>query len=125
MNPVLTKSYRIASAIAGFLVLKAAADGTVAAATAGTDKLIGTSGELGADAGGMVDVTQVGIGRVRLGGNVAAGDFLTANADSKAVVAAPVAGSVIRTFGQALADGAADDIIPYLAVPGAIATPAA
>ncbi|MCT7668211.1 hypothetical protein [Shinella kummerowiae] len=124
-TPLLTKSFRTgAAAIAGFLILKYGAGGVAEVASAGTDALIGAAGSLGAPANGMVDVTEVGWSEVRLGGNIAWGDPLTSNNAGKAVKAVPVAGSVVRIIGFARADGAADDIAPYLVAHGVLATPA-
>lgn len=118
-TPVLIKSYRASAAIGAYLVMKGSGDKTVAVASTNTDNLIGSSGPLGADAAGdMLDVTEVGIDEVRLGGTVAFGDPLTADANGKAIKAVVVNSTVVSTFGFARAAGVADDIIPYLAVPG-------
>lgn len=122
---LLTKSFRTASAIAGFLIVKAAANGQIAVATAATDALIGTSGSMGAPAEGIADVGQAGWDEVRAGANVSFGDPLTANNASKAIKAVPVAGSVVRIIGFAMADGSDGDIIPYQIAPGVLPTPAA
>ena len=124
-TPVLIKSFRAtAVAIAGYLILKAAADRKVAVASAGTDALIGAAGSMGAPADGMVDVTVAGWDEVRAGGNISFGDPLTSNNVGKAVKAVPVAGSVVRIIGFAMSDASADDIIPYQVAPGVLATPA-
>lgn len=123
MNPVLTKSYRASAAIVGFLIAKASGDRTVAPATAATDLLIGAADELGADAGGMLDVVEVGVSRVRVGGNVSFGDPLTSDGQSRAVKAVPAAGTVVRIIGFARADGAVDEIIPFLAAPSVMPAP--
>lgn len=123
-TPVLIKSFRTGSAaIVGYLILKSVG-GRAEVATAATDPLIGAAGSLGAPADGMVDVTEVGWSEVRAGGNIADGDPLTADNAGKAVKAVPVAGSVVRIIGFARQDAADGDIIPYLAAPGVIATPA-
>lgn len=125
MTPLLIKSFRATAAVAAYLIVKASGDKTVAPATAATDALIGAADTLGADSGGMLDVTETGWGEVKAGGNVSFGDPLTADAQSRAVKAVPVAGSVVRIIGFARADGVANDIIPYLAAPGVLPTPAA
>jgi hypothetical protein len=123
-NSLLTKSFRSASAIAGFLIVKAAAGGA-AVASAGTDPLLGAAGSMGVPEGGMLDVDMVGASEVRLGGDVVAGDPLTSNAAGKAIKALPVANAVVRIIGFAMSDGAADDIIPYHIAPGTLTKPAA
>ncbi len=124
-TPILIKSFRVGlAAIAGYLIVKAAAEGKVAAASAPTDPLVGAATMLGAPAEGILDVDQAGWSEVRCGGNVSFGDPLTSNADAKAVKAVPVAGSVVRIIGFAMSDGSADDVIPYQVAPGVLSTPA-
>jgi len=109
-SPVLTKAFKAAEEIAGYLIVKADADGaTVSPAKSGKDKILGAAGPLGAKAGAMLDVDQAGWSEVRCGANVAFGDLLTSDAASRAVPAEP--GD--RQLGIAMADGAAGDIIPF------------
>jgi hypothetical protein len=122
-NPLLIKSYAALAAVSGHLIIKAGIGG-VAAAAGPTEPSIGFSDAMGAEAGGMLDVVQVGLGEVRLGGNVSFGDPLTSDAQGRAVKAVPVPGSVIRIVGIAQADGVENDIIPALAAPSVLATPA-
>lgn len=122
------KSYRAAAIVAGYLIAKFAAPTTATTATiatAGTDPLLGVVGSQGAEANGMLDVTVAGLGEVRLGGTVAAGDPLTAGTGGKAVKCAPAAGVRSGYVAIALAPGVADDIIPVIVSPGFITTPAA
>ncbi len=125
MNPVLTLSYKAAAAVIGYLIAARDADGLAVTASDPTENLIGAADSLGAAAGDMLDIVRVGVAEVRLGGTVDHGDPLTADANGKAVKAVPVAGSVISIIGFAEQDGEADDIVPYLAAPGVLATPAA
>ncbi len=124
MTPLLIKSFRASSAILGNVIVAAAADDQVATAAANTDLSIGISDAMGASAGGMVDTVQVGLGELRLGGTVGFGDPLTADASGHGVVAAPVAGTVVRVACIAMASGEEDEIIPVLVVPQVLATPA-
>jgi hypothetical protein len=95
--------------------------GEVAPATAATQKLAGAV-DLGADAAGqMVDVEIGGIGKVRLGGVVAAGDPITSDANSKGVAASFAAGQTRYVIGFAIEPGVADDIIRYRVAPSVIA----
>lgn len=126
-TPVLTKSFRVGpAAVEGFLLLAASGDGdTLVVADASTDLLIGAAGSLGAPANGLVDIDLVGISEVRFGGNVDHGDPLTANAQGRAVTAAPEAGKVVRIIGFSMVDAANGDIGGYLVAPGVLSKPAA
>lgn len=125
MTTSLIKSYRASAETAGRRIVAFTGTGSeVGTATTATAPSFGVSMPLGADAGGMLDVTLSGLAELQLGGAVDAGDPLTADADGKGIVAAPVAGSVIRYAVFALGEGVEDDIIPVLVVPGIINTPA-
>jgi hypothetical protein len=123
-NPLI-KSYRAGAETAGrrIVAFSGTASETIAAAS-NTALSFGVSMPLGADAGGMLDVTLLGLAELQLGGAVDAGDPLTADADGKGVLAAPVVGAVVRTAAIALAEGVENDIIPVLVAPGIINTPA-
>jgi hypothetical protein len=125
MTPLLIKGFFAAAAIGGNLIARAVTAGQVNAGAAQTDALIGVTDQMGAEAGRMVDVVQVGWGELRLGGSVAFGALLTSDNQGRGVTAAPVAGVVVRTIGVAMSDGVSGDIIPVFIMPGAIATPAA
>lgn len=116
------KSFSITAALAQHLLVAFTANrGEVAPATAATQKIAGAL-DMGADgAGAMVDVPMEGLAKARLGGNVAAGDKLTSDANSKAVVATFAAGQTRHVFGEALEPGVADDIIWYRVAPSVIA----
>lgn len=95
--------------------------GEVAPATSATHKIAGAA-DLGATAAGqLVDVAMVGDAEVTAGGNIAAGDKLTSDANGKAVVATLAAGVTRHVFGVALAPGVDGDIIPYLVAHSVIA----
>ncbi len=118
----LTKSYEASAVIAAYIIVAfsdAAASSKVATASAATQPLAGTTGQVGASAAGlMVDVEKEGVPKVTLGGAVSAGDPLTSDANGKAVKAT-VAGS--RVIGFAEQPGVAGDIIDYLSAPGTLA----
>ncbi|MEL7113986.1 MAG: capsid cement protein [Pseudomonadota bacterium] len=123
MIPKLIISFEAAALIEGYRILafaNAGADTTVSHAAANTDAFAGVSDKMGAAVGGMCDVHRAGIGEVQLGGAVSAGDPLTADANGKAIVAAPAAATVVRIIGFADAPGVADDIISFLHAPGVI-----
>lgn len=120
-SKVFTKSFRAAAAMAGYLIAKhSAANGTVELATGNTDPLIGAVDSLGVDAGDLADFNLGGAGQVRYGGNVAAGDPLTADANSKAIKALPANSTQVRIIGFALVAGVADDIGEYFIAPGCL-----
>ncbi|WP_242095492.1 hypothetical protein [Sphingomonas sp. CROZ-RG-20F-R02-07] len=94
----------------------AASDTSVGPANGPGAPIAGTVGQIGASAPGvMVDVEKGGIPRVRLGGPVGAGDWLTSDANGAAV---KVSAAGQRTIGQAQQPGVAGDIIDYLSAPG-------
>lgn len=109
MNPGLIKAFQAAGAIGARRIVKFAAGGAVAQAAAATDALLGIS-DLGADAGRTVDVILSDTASVEYGGPVAYGDMLTADAEGRAVVAAPAAGANVSIIGQAMLDGVLGDI---------------
>lgn len=109
--PTLNKNYIAETAIKKCrIVAFGSSEGRVIHATSATEKSMGISMELDADLGDRVDVTRAGIADVEYGGNVAAGDELTADAEGRAVVAAPGAGSNVRIVGIAEYDGVLGDI---------------
>lgn len=116
-NPTFIKSFKSGGVIpANSMVKFGSVDGTVVAATAATDAIIGVS-VLGADASGdIVDVTLGGIEEVKLAGAVTRGDFLTTDAASKAVSAS--AGN--RVVGYAMESGVSGDIIGVFVTPSKI-----
>ena len=124
MNPTFIKSLRATADADPHTIAKAGAAFLESApAAADDDPLIGTYDAQGATSGDMADVVQAGWGEVKLGGTVAAGDMLTADANGHAVKIA--AGATKRTIGMAMAPGVDGDIIPYLAQPGTASVPAA
>ncbi|WP_020179792.1 hypothetical protein [Methylopila sp. M107] len=120
-----TPSFEAAAAIAGRHIVAGSGAGTkVRQAAASTDKLVGVSERMGAEAGGLVDVIQAGWAEVELGGTVAAFDHVTADATGRAVVASGVAGQSIKVVGQVQADGVAGDIVWLRVAPSLIVLPA-
>ncbi len=121
MIRTLTMSKEASAPIGAYLIAAfsdAANSGKVGPASGPNQPLVGTTGQVGASvAGVMVDIEQGGIPRVTLGGTVAAGDWLTSDANAKAVKVT-VAGQ--RTIGRAEVPGVAGDIINYQAAPGVV-----
>lgn len=110
-NPGLTKNKDAETDIPARRIVKHGnAAGSVALASASTDKLAGVSERAGYIAAGRrVDVIKNGIAEVEYGGAVAAGDPLTADADGRAIAATPAVGSNNTIIGFAEISGAAGD----------------
>lgn len=119
-NPLLTKSFTSGGAIAPYRIVKpGTSDGKVLQAAAATDSLMGVSGSLGVDASDKrIDIIKSGIAEVEYGGNVSRGVPLTADADGKAVAAAPATGANVRVIGFAEVSGVVGDIGSMLIAPG-------
>ena len=116
----LILSYEASAAIGPYLIAKfsdAANSKKIAPAAAATDPLVGTTGQLGGDVGDLVDIDRAGIGKVRIGAGMSAGDPITANAASKGIKATA---DGQRIIGFAEEPGVADDIIDYLIAPGVL-----
>lgn len=116
-NPELTKSFVAEAAINPYRIVKfGTADGQVVQGAAATDSLIGVAASLGqaTTVGDRVDVVLEGIALVEFGGAVTRGAQVTADANGKAVAAAPVAGSNNRIIGVAMVSAVAGDIADIL-----------
>ena len=118
-NPTLIKNYTAEGAIAAYRIVKfGAADGGVVQAAASTDLIIGVNEALPVAAGERVDVIRSGIADVEFGGTVARGQPVAADANGKAVVAAPAANVNAHIIGFAEVSAVAGDIAPVLLARG-------
>jgi hypothetical protein len=127
MDRILTKGYQASAAVNPFRFVTHAGDDRVVAQASGvTDKIIGSSDMVGQLTPGQdIDITHIGIGEITLGaGGCTRGDFLTSDANGKAVRAVFQPGSTIYTGGFALESGNAGDVIPYVIAPGFLANEA-
>lgn len=114
-NPGLTKAYVADADIAPYLIVKAGSvDGNIALATANTDKIKGVSSNVGTAQGQECDVIHDGIANVTAGGTVADGDWLTVDASSRAITAAPAAGTNVQVLGKAMTSAVVGDVFPVL-----------
>ena len=85
------------------------AEKQVVPATAGTDVVIGvTKDDCGLTAGNAVTIQTGGTAKLKAGGTISAGDYITAGVDGKAVKTT-TAGHTVR--GIALVDGVDGDVI--------------
>lgn len=110
-NPTLIKNYTAEGAIAAYRIVKfGAADGGVVQAAASADLIIGVNEALTVVAGERVDVIRSGIADVEFGGTVTRGQPVTADADGKAVAAAPATGVNANIVGFAEVSAVAGDI---------------
>jgi hypothetical protein len=114
----MCKTYTAEGAIGKYLIVKFGAnDGGALQATASSEKFLGISRDLSVTAANItagedrIDVVRDGITPVILGGTVTRGDRLTADANGKAITAAPGAGVNMETVGTAEISGVAGDII--------------
>ena len=79
--------------------------------------ILGVSGIRGAAAGGSVDVYLSEIQGVECGAAVSAGDYITADAEGKAIPAVPAAGTRMQVVGRAMESGGAGAILAMLIQP--------
>ncbi|MCL2689061.1 MAG: hypothetical protein FWE57_04340 [Chitinispirillia bacterium] len=107
MNPIFTKGYVANKAISPYQIVAMTANGEAAPAVGAADKLIGVTGLVGADEGGVADVHRLGISGVRLGGAVAVGDEITSDSNGFGIKL----NSNGQTIGSAEQAGVAGDII--------------
>jgi len=120
-NPDLVKTFDAGADAARHRIAKFGADDDKAIqASAVTDALIGVFAELDIAEGERVDVIMSGIAEVEYGGNVDRGDWLTADADGKAVAAAPATGVNNSVIGRAGESGVDGDIGSVILAPGQI-----
>ena len=100
------------SAINANRLLALDATGKVKLAAANTDAIIGVADDVDTPAGGVAAVLVDGAIPVKLGGTVAAGDFITAGAGGVGVAGTG------RVVGIALQAGVVGDVIDVLVKPG-------
>jgi hypothetical protein len=118
----IIKSFTAITAIGHQVQVKAGAnDGEVALATASTDNIIGvTDCPGGAAVGERIDVVLLGETEIQVGGTIAFGSFFTADANGKAIAAAPAAGVNARTGGILTIGAVSGDIARVLVTPNRI-----
>jgi hypothetical protein len=113
----LVKSFTAETAIAKRRIVSfGTQDGHVVQSTSDTG-ILGVSGIRGAEAGGPVDVYLSEMQGVECGANVNAGDYITADADGKAIPAAPAEGEQMQVVGRAMESGPLGAILTILIQP--------
>jgi len=111
-RPLLTNPYTATTAILGNRFVKyGAAEGSAVTAAAG-EASFGISDRMGAAAGAVCDVHELGEADVIYGGNIAKNDPLTADGTGRAVKAVPGAGVNAEVLAFARVAGVAGDIRP-------------
>lgn len=116
------KGYKATAALAKGLIVKLT-NGEAVPAAAATDKFIGVTAAA-ASLGAVADVrlrSAQGTLKVLAGGNIAVGDYVTANADGKAVATTTVGQEIL---GMALEAGAANDFVEVMPQVGRLAVTA-
>jgi hypothetical protein len=93
------------------IVIAGTADMSCIKASAATQRLLGTSDELDHVTGELVDMAADSVPKVTLGGTVVAGDWLTSDANGRAVATTTTGHQVI---GRAEIAGVANDVITYV-----------
>lgn len=120
-NPGLFKTFTAESAVSAYTIVKhGTADTNVVPAAASTDALLGVCGMVAGDLGKRVDIVLDDIAEVIYGGTVTRGDWLTSDANGKAITAAPGAGVNANVIGRAMVSGVSGDIGTVLLALGRI-----
>lgn len=118
-NPLLIKQGTAEAAISPYRIVKfGATDGSYLQAAAATDFLAGVCESVGPASGERLDVIKAGLADVEYGGTVTRGQPITADANGKAVAAAPAAGANVRIIGFAEVSAVAGDIAAVWVEPG-------
>ena len=122
MDPRIVRTYKASGAIANRRLVKfGASDGVVSQASAATDAIIGVVDyPNGCADGEVVDVVLFGPADVDAGGTIARGVRITADANGKAVAAAPAAGVNNPTAGIILVSAVSGDIAPAFVQPSQV-----
>lgn len=111
----ISRNYVTGAATNPYRIAKfGASDGVVVQGAAATDKLIGVFDDMAHDSGVPADVIRDGRCLIQFGGTVTRGDWLTSDANGKAVTAAPAAGANVSTIGRAEVSGVANDVVEHV-----------
>ncbi len=123
MNPLLTKAYKAGAAIAACRLMKVgAADYLAIQATDGAAPILGASVQnMPAELNQTVDVVRAGLTYVEAGGSINRGQYVTADANGKAIAAVIVAGTPLYVAGTAEIAAVAGDLVPVMIAPCVIA----
>jgi len=111
---ILEKVLKAGGAITQYgLVKYGSDDDSCVMAAANSDDIIGVAQQAGVS-GDMIRIMLLGVSRVKTGGVIARGAFVTSDASGLGVAIGVVAGTNYTAVGRALATSASGDIIPVL-----------
>ena len=114
MIPLLIRSYPCSADVPANTIVKfsdSANSTKIAPGAAATDALWGISDRMGCDNGGMADIVIGGLGELKLGGTVAAGDPITSDANGNGIKCVAAAGITKRVICFAEEPGVLGDVI--------------
>jgi hypothetical protein len=120
MKPLLIQPFEAEAAIGAYHIVKPGTSyGQAILAAANSDTLIGIKDALAADLGDNGDIVMQGIGEVILGGNVARGEFITADASGHGVKLTDtmLQSGACNSIGICLKTGVSGDIVPIFIIP--------
>jgi len=121
LSPTQTKNFKAEAAVPRRRIVKFGADeGSILVGAAAGDKIFGISSEIDAAIGERCDVHLAGLAEAVFGGAVGPGDFVTSDAEGRAIAAAPAAGANANIIGQAMTGGVQGDIGVVHIVPGRV-----
>ena len=107
----LVKNFTALALMASYRIAGYGADEGQAAQATGDEPYLGVTGVRGAAAANSrIDVYMDQIRDIEFGGVVAYGDWLTSDADGKAITAAPAADAQMNVIGRAMTAGVAGSI---------------
>lgn len=120
MKPLLINAFEAEAAIGAYHIVKPGTSyGQAILAAANSDTLIGVKDALAADLGDNCDIVMQGIGEVILGGTVARGEFVTADASGHGVklTDAMLESGACNSIGICMKAGVSGDIVPIFILP--------
>lgn len=121
MNPLLYKAFTAGGAVAPYRIVKFSGAETVVQSAAAADAHVGVNSDLTVASGERIEVMTHGIANVEAGAAITIGALVTADAQGRAVAAAPASGVNNRVIGVAMeAASAAGDIIRILLSQGSV-----
>jgi hypothetical protein len=122
VNPLLIKTKNQQTAVSPNLFVKFGnSDANIVQAAGATASIIGVANSLAsATVDDLVDICLSGIAEVKCGGSITRGNYVTSDANGKAVAANLVAGTTVYHGGIALENASDGDIIPILVFPGVL-----
>lgn len=120
-NDILTKTFTAGAAIgANKLVKMGSNDGEVIEAVDGAATIVGAAPDVATASGDRIDVQVAGIAKVKSGGTITRGGFVTASTAGVGVASAPGAGVNSCVAGYAMESCASGDLFGVMIAPSRI-----